>query len=78
MIVKSYLISRTLLIKHIKYSKADTPHEAQSAENHWSVLDTRERWDASGMSELYWHITDLSEAGADLPSLWHVNCGRSR
>lgn len=35
--MKSYLISCSLVIEHIKYSKADTPHGARSAENHWSV-----------------------------------------
>lgn len=75
--MKSYLISRTLLIEHIKYSKADTPREAQSAENHWSVLDTGGRWDSSGERELYWRITALSEAGPDLPPLRYISCGRS-
>lgn len=51
--MKSYLISCSLVIEHIKYSKADTPHGARSAENHWSVLDTKGRWNSSGESEFY-------------------------
>lgn len=53
--MKSYLISLTLLIEHIKYSKPGTPWEAQSTLNNSSVSDK------GGTVQWWVRLSDLSD-----------------